>query len=190
MNQSRAFWRIALPCARPAIAGGLALVLMEALADFGVAAYFGLPTFSTGIFRSWLSMGDKAAALKLAGVMLLFVIALIAIEAMSRKGQTHSADAAHSGEPLITLSKGQGIAAMVFCAVPVVLGFLVPLGVLVSHALQTGDGQSAATLGSYAWLCFARSLAGGRIARALGAGRPIDHAGRARHIRLERRLAA
>jgi iron(III) transport system permease protein len=151
MTQSQAFWRIALPCARPAIAGGLALVLMETLADFGVAAYFGLPTFSTGIFRSWLSMGDKAAALKLAGVMLLFVIALIAIEAMSRKGQTHSADAAHSGEPLITLSKGQGIAAMVFCAVPVVLGFLVPLGVLVSHALQTGDGQSAATLGSYAW---------------------------------------
>ncbi|MEE4206764.1 MAG: ABC transporter permease subunit, partial [Erythrobacter sp.] len=53
-SPSRAFWRVALPAARPAIAGGLALVLMETLADFGVAEYFAIPTFSTGIFRSWL----------------------------------------------------------------------------------------------------------------------------------------
>ncbi len=72
---ARAFRQVALPAARPAIAGGLALVLMEVLADFGVAEYFAIPTFSTGIFRSWLAMGDKPAALKLAAVMLLFVVA-------------------------------------------------------------------------------------------------------------------
>ena len=62
-SATAAISRTALPAARPAIAGGLALVLMEVLADFGVAEYFAIPTFSTGIFRSWLAMGDKAAAL-------------------------------------------------------------------------------------------------------------------------------
>ena len=75
-----AFFRVALPAARPAIVGGLALVLMETLADFGVVSYFSVPTFSTGIFRTWLGLGDPQAALKLASLMLLFVIVLVGLE--------------------------------------------------------------------------------------------------------------
>lgn len=124
----RAFWQVALPSARPAIAGGLALVLMETLADFGVAQYFAIPTFSTGIFRTWLSMGDKQAAMGLAAIMLLFVVALIAFEAATRGGRTDSKDglAEQDAGPLVELSGGGKALALTACLVPVLLGFVIP----------------------------------------------------------------
>jgi iron(III) transport system permease protein len=152
-NPRSAFWRVALPAARPAIAGGLALVLMEVLADFGVAEYFAIPTFSTGIFRSWLAMGDKAAALKLAAVMLLFVIALIALEAATRRGQTHSRDglaARSASEPLVALSPLGKALATIACLVPVVLGFVVPAVHLGSLALSDVAQAAAGNLATYA----------------------------------------
>jgi iron(III) transport system permease protein len=180
-----AFWRVALPAARPAIAGGLALVLMEVLADFGVAEYFAIPTFSTGIFRSWLAMGDKQAALKLAAVMLLFVIALVALEAATRRGRSDSRDglAARSmGEPLVALTPlGKGL-ALIACAAPVLLGFVVPVAYLGTLAMSdiaqsaTGDlatyargslwlGLSAAILclAAALLLAFARARSGSRL---------------------------
>ncbi|NBB25631.1 ABC transporter permease subunit [Porphyrobacter sp. SLTP] len=149
---ARAFWRVALPAARPAIAGGLALVLMEVLADFGVAEYFAIPTFSTGIFRSWLAMGDKAAALKLAAIMLVFVIALVAWEAQSRRGRSDSRDglAARRGEePLVALTPlGKGLACLA-CAVPVLLGFVLPAGYLATLALTPIAQAAAGDLPTY-----------------------------------------
>ncbi|MEO0057778.1 MAG: hypothetical protein RIT17_1251 [Pseudomonadota bacterium] len=149
----RAFRVVALPAARPAIAGGLALVLMEVLADFGVAEYFAIPTFSTGIFRSWLAMGDKPAALKLAGVMLLFVIALVAIEAATRKGRSDSRDglAMRAGdEPLVALSPLGQMLALLACLVPVLLGFVVPAGYLAAMALTPAAQSAAGELATYA----------------------------------------
>ena len=89
-----AFFRVALPAARPAIFGGLALVLMETLADFGVVSYFSVSTFSTGIFRTWLGLGDPQAALKLASLMLLFVIVLVGLEESNRRGAVDRSDIA------------------------------------------------------------------------------------------------
>ncbi|MEP2736650.1 MAG: iron ABC transporter permease [Erythrobacter sp.] len=149
LTPAKAFLRIALPSARPAIAGGLALVLMETLADFGVAEFFGVPTFSTGIFRSWLAMGDKAIALKLAGVMLIFVIVLIAVEAASRKGQVDSKDAVSSDDALIELSKGRAMAATLACAVPVMLGFVLPVLTLLGHSLDMGSARDWTALWTY-----------------------------------------
>ncbi len=143
---AKAFWHVALPAARPAIAGGLALVLMEVLADFGVADYFAIPTFSTGIFRSWLAMGDKAAALKLAAVMLLFVIVLVAWEAHTRSGRSDSRDGLamrDANEPLVALSPLGKALAFAACAVPVLIGFVLPAGYLASLAM-TATAQSAA----------------------------------------------
>ncbi|AOL22869.1 iron(III) transport system permease protein [Erythrobacter litoralis] len=161
---SRAFWRIALPAARPAIAGGLALVLMETLADFGVAEYFAIPTFSTGIFRSWLAMGDKQAALKLAAIMLLFVIALVALEASTRSGRSESRDGrARGAAPLIELSPGRRILASLACALPVLLGFVLPA--LHLARLATSEAALGATrdLAAYAsdslWLGLATAFA-------------------------------
>lgn len=148
-----AFWRVALPAARPAIAGGLALVLMEVLADFGVAEYFAIPTFSTGIFRSWLAMGDKQAALKLAAVMLLFVIALIALEAATRRGRSDSRDglAARDGaEPLVALSPLGKALALIVCLIPVLLGFVLPAGYLAALALSDAAQGAAGDLATYA----------------------------------------
>ncbi|MEP3050895.1 MAG: iron ABC transporter permease [Erythrobacter sp.] len=147
---SRAFFRIALPAARPAIAGGLALVLMEVLADFGVAEYFAIPTFSTGIFRSWLAMGDKQAALKLAAIMLVFVAVLVALEASSRKGSVESRDPNRDERILIDLTAWQKLGAVIVCGIPVLLGFVLPALHLVMLALETGDSQRAPALWSYA----------------------------------------
>lgn len=150
-SPSRAFWRIALPAARPAIAGGLALVLMEVLADFGVAEYFAIPTFSTGIFRSWLAMGDKQAALKLAAIMLLFVIALVALEASTRSGRSDSRDGrARGGAPLIELSRTGRAFACLACALPVVLGFVVPALHLAWLATSEAALEAARNLPAHA----------------------------------------
>ena len=149
---ARAFWRVALPAARPAIAGGLALVLMEVLADFGVAEYFAIPTFSTGIFRSWLAMGDKAAALKLAAVMLVFVIALVAWEAHTRRGRSDSRDglaARPDEEPLVHLSAPGKALAFTACALPVLLGFVLPAAYLASLAMTPTAQAAAGELGTY-----------------------------------------
>ena len=160
----RAFIRVALPAARPAIAGGLALVLMEVLADFGVADYFAIPTFSTGIFRSWLLMGDKLAAMKLAAMMLVFVIALIALEMRTRKGRSDSRDglATIAGEPLVRLTPTGKLLAFLACLLPVLLGFVLPAAYL--GWLASGDAAIAAIgdLWTYAsgslWLGLATSL--------------------------------
>ena len=159
---SRAFWRVALPAARPAIAGGLALVLMECLADFGVADYFAIPTLSTGVFRTWLSMGDKQAALKLAAMMLVFVIALIALEAATRGGSAVSKDAQRDDEPLVRLTSGGKALATLACFIPVMLGFLIPAIHLAGMAVSDTALSAAGDLWTYArgslWLGLATAF--------------------------------
>ncbi|MEM7503933.1 MAG: iron ABC transporter permease [Pseudomonadota bacterium] len=133
----QAFFRIALPAARPAIAGGLALVLMETLADFGVVDYFSVPTLSTGIYRTWIGLGEKVAALKLAAVMLMFVFALVSFESLSRRGGIDRSDLSCATPLRLTGAKaGFAFAA---CFAPVLLGFIVPTGVLLSYAISDGD---------------------------------------------------
>ena len=162
-SSREAFWRVALPAARTAIAGGLALVLMECLADFGVADYFAIPTFSTGIFRTWLAMGDKQAALKLAAMMLVFVVVLIALEASTRKGRTDSRDGlAASGEPLVRLSGGGKALALLACTLPVLLGFIIPAAWLGWLAMDEAAISAMGELWTYAsgslWLGLATAL--------------------------------
>lgn len=133
-----AFVRVALPAARPAIAGGLALVLMETLADFGVVDYFAIPTFSTGIFRTWIAMGEKLAAMKLAAVMLVFVIALIGFESLGRKGRFDSGTA-HGKFIPIELKGWARWGALVFCSLPVTIAFAVPMASLMVYSVTGGD---------------------------------------------------
>ncbi|AWW75510.1 iron ABC transporter permease [Erythrobacter sp. KY5] len=178
---ARAFWRVALPAARPAIAGGLALVLMEVLADFGVAQYFAIPTFSTGIFRSWLSMGDKQAALKLAAFMLIFVIALIAWEARTRTGRTASKDglAARDDAPFIELSPAGKAMATLACALPLLLGFVIPAAHLAMMAMSDTAIAAAGVLWDYAsgslWLGLATAIACLVAALVLGFAKARSH---------------
>ena len=136
---TQAFFLVALPGARPAIAGGLALVLMETLADFGVVDYFAIPTLSTGIFRTWFAMGEKTAALKLAGVMLLVVAILVTFEFVNRKSRLDSGGRGERKRQRINLSPWQNFAAALICGIPVVAGFAVPVGVLIAYSLSGGD---------------------------------------------------
>src|SRR5262245_24586111 len=80
----RSFFTLALPMARPAIAGGIALALMETLSEFGAMQHFGVQTFVTGIVRTWQGLGEPAAAAQLAAILMLFVLALIVLERWSR----------------------------------------------------------------------------------------------------------
>ena len=130
--------RVALPLARPAIAAGVALVLMETLADFGVVSYFGVQTLSAGIFKAWLAMDNRIAAAQLATVLLVVVALLLKIEqnaeAKLRFGSNKGARFAAGQAPAMQLFGMQALAAQLLCALPVLLGFVIPV-LLMLHTL-------------------------------------------------------
>ncbi|MBL4714761.1 MAG: iron ABC transporter permease, partial [Alcanivorax sp.] len=121
----RRFFRVALPLARPAIIAGLALVLMETLADYGTVAYFGVPTLSTGIYRTWFGLGDALAAAQLAGVLLLAMVVLLTLERRARKERRISVASAPAAVPL-PLGRGPGLLLAATLWLPVLLGFILP----------------------------------------------------------------
>ena len=128
---SRRIREVALPLARPAVAAGVALALMETLADFGVSSYFGIQTFTAGIYKAWLSMDNRMAAAQLATVLLVVVALLLKIErgaqqrlrfASARGGRGGAADALPT-----QLGGKQALAAWLVCARPIALGFVLPV---------------------------------------------------------------
>ncbi|HJQ56556.1 MAG TPA: iron ABC transporter permease [Vineibacter sp.] len=141
-SPTESFFRVALPLARPAIAAGVALALMEALADFGAVAYLDVPTFTTGIYRAWFSFGDKVAAAQLAAALLLFALALLLIERTSRASRRfHQATQRYRALPSFQLTGWRAWAATLVCLAPVFVGFALPLAILAQFALVSGDGQ-------------------------------------------------
>lgn len=133
----RCFVEIALPLARPAIVGGVALALMESLSDFGTVQYFAVDNFTTGIYRTWLGLGEQAAAVQLAAVLLLFVLGLLMLERWSRRGGVQHTSVRYRSLPRFSVSRRAGWSAFVACAVPVALGFALPVGMLLVWAIQT-----------------------------------------------------
>ncbi|WP_420393360.1 ABC transporter permease [Acuticoccus sp.] len=132
----RAFLGIAVPLARPAIVAGTALAVMETLADYGTVAHFGVETFTTAIYRTWFSMGERVAAVQLSLVLVGFVLLVLAMERVGRRGRRFvEARAARPATPL-ALSGWRAGAAFAVCATPVALGFLVPAGTLVWRGLS------------------------------------------------------
>jgi iron(III) transport system permease protein len=125
--------QVALPLARPAIAAGIALALMETLADYGVGAYFGLSTFSTGIYKAWLVMNDPLAAAQLASLLLLAVALLLTAERRAQRRLRYAAGrAAQSSEARPVPLRGRAaVAAWLLCALPVGLGFVLPVSWLL-----------------------------------------------------------
>ncbi len=133
-----AFWRVSLPTARPAIAGGVLLAVMETIADFGTVAYFGVQTFATGIYTSWFSMADRAAAAQLALCLLSFALFLAVLERVQRgRAKYHQSGRRHSGLPPAKLTGWRAGLAFSLCSVPVLLGFVLPVVILVSMGLES-----------------------------------------------------
>ena len=137
--------RVALPLARPALAAGTALALMETLADYGVGSYFGLSTFTTGIYRAWLSMGDRHAAAQLATVLLIVVGALVAAEHHAQRRLRFASSSAprtqaSEARPHTLRGRARWLAWGV-CALPVLIGFVLPVLALLRLLWLGGEGS-------------------------------------------------
>ena len=129
LNARAAWWRAALPVARPAIAGGALLVLMETLADFGTVSYFGVETLTTGIYRAWQNMGDLVAAAQLAALLMTAVIVLVWLERRGRRRARYANTRARhdsSGRIGQPLSQVATWARTLLCVLPLTFGFVLP----------------------------------------------------------------
>lgn len=135
----RTFLRVALPLARPAIAAGVTLALLEALADFGTVQYYGVQTFTTAIYRTWYGLGNREGAAQISLILIAIAALLILIERQSRgRARFHVAsNLRHHAEP-VTLAPLAAIAAFLACALPVLMGFLLPTLHLAQLALTSG----------------------------------------------------
>jgi iron(III) transport system permease protein len=138
---------IALPLARPAIAAGVALALMETLADYGVSSYFGIQTFTAGIYKAWLAMDSRLAAAQLAVCLLVIVAVLLKIE---RHAQNRMRFAANKGaraggfdaQP-VALTGKRLVAVWLVCGLPVLLGFVLPVLFMLRPLLDGLRSQDA-----------------------------------------------
>lgn len=133
----RAFWRVSLPLARPAIVAGCTLALMEALSDFGSVSFYGVPTFTTGIYRAWFNMGDLVAAARLSVLLMVIVLVLRGVEAWQRNQMRFSNLASsRPASSRIELKGTRNLLAFTACALPVLFGFIIPFIQLGGWALK------------------------------------------------------
>lgn len=164
---ARAFFRVALPLARPAIVVGVSLALMECLNDIGAVQFFGVSTLTVSIYDTWLNRGSLAGAAQIACAMLVVVLALIAVERTARRGRRFAATQTRhvplAPVPLGGVRAGLAIAA---CAAPVLVGFVVPALVLLGSALRRTEQLADPQLHAAAWnsLVFALIAAGVTVA--------------------------
>lgn len=134
------FFRVGLPLIRPAIAAGVAVVMMETVNDFGVVDYFAVQTLTTGIFTVWLQAGNLGGAAQIATLVLAMIVFLVTLEKLSRR-RLRFFGSARQPRPVtpMRLSGGQGILAFIACLLPFLAGFVLPVAVLASHALDAHE---------------------------------------------------
>ena len=145
------FWKIGLPLARPAIFAGLALVLMETISDFGTVEYFSIETLTLGIFNVWLGMNSLTTASQIASFSFLFIIALLILEILSRSRRRFM-DTTRRSNPLtpVRLTGKYLIVGWIVCLLPIILGFVIPVGILLSFVIEGADTASIGAIGNAA----------------------------------------
>jgi iron(III) transport system permease protein len=152
---SRRIREIALPLARPAVAAGVALALMETLADFGVSSYFGIQTFTAGIYKAWLSMDNRIAAAQLATVLLVVVLVLLQLEQRAQKRMRfNQGRGSRQGSAEAQPHRLQGshrVLAWVVCGVPVLLGFVLPVLIMFRAFMGETSEVPWERFGQWAW---------------------------------------
>ncbi|MDZ7719408.1 MAG: iron ABC transporter permease [Balneolaceae bacterium] len=137
----QSFYKIALPLARPSISAGMALALMETLNDFGTVDYFGVQTFTTGIYRTWFGLGERAAAAQLAAFLLIFILFLILLERTSRNSMSLKQETTgrYKSLSVYRLTGWKAWGSTIFCTIPVLVGFLFPTLILTDMMIANFD---------------------------------------------------
>ncbi|MGM0521648.1 MAG: ABC transporter permease [Pseudomonadota bacterium] len=164
------FATVAVPLSRPALVGGVSLVLMETLNEFGAVQYFGVDTFTTGIYRTWFGLGEPVAAAQLAACLLTFVVALVLFERFSRgrRRYFHSTNR-YQQLPEYPLYGWRAASALIACLLPVLIGFLLPSAILLQMAIVEGDSLFGARFIGFAF----NSLSLATIAALLAVGMAV-----------------
>ena len=164
-----AFRAVALPLARPGIAVGVSLALMECLNDIGAAGFFGVRTLTLGVYTTWLSQGNLGGAAQISAVMLLFIFLLVWFERSARRKQSFVLPAQRPRQPdRIRLNGWQRVLAVLVCGLPIVIGFVIPALVLLNFAAtRWADALSPAYLDAVYHSLLLAALAAA-IAVALG----------------------
>lgn len=164
----KSFWAIALPLARPAVTAGLALALMETLNDFGTVQYFGVETFTTGIYRTWFGLGEPQAAAQLAALLMIFIGGLLLLEKWSRHQAKYYQTSNNYAQPNpYDLPPWRSLAANFICGIPVFFGFLLPVGLLLEMALNRPQARFKLQFWEFANHSFILSLLTAAIAVAI-----------------------
>ncbi len=176
----RTFFTVAIPLARPAIIAGLSLALMETLADYGTVQYFGVSTFTTGIFRTWYGMNNAAAAAQLSALLLLVVFLLVIVERGSRRhARYHHTSQRQQVITRFRLDGWRGFWSFMICSGALFLGFLLPAGQLLWWALSTAeeslDGRFLELIGHSLLLAGMAALMALLLALFLGYGKRTQH---------------
>lgn len=137
-NRLKTFFKIALPMARPAIVAGIALASMEVLNDYGTVKYFGVNTFTTGIFRAWFSMGDVTTAIYLAAILMVFVFLILYLESRQRGNRQFAAvNGLHKPTVRLVPSPGKKALYTAVCGIIFLISFLFPFFQLLHWAGMT-----------------------------------------------------
>ena len=139
VSEFKSFFKLIFPLARPAVIAGLVLVLMEVLNDYGAASYYGVSTFTTGIFRSWFSLGEPETAIYLSAILLVIVFGLILLEKWQRRHLNFSSakSSRQNYNSRVKPRKRNQILFSIICFIPVFLGFILPVVQLLIWAKQT-----------------------------------------------------
>lgn len=181
------FFRIGLPLARPAIAAGAAIVMMETVNDFGAVDFFGVQTLTTGIFTVWLEAGNAGGAAQIACVILAMILALVVLEKSSRKGLRYHRMSRSDHRIAPARLRGRwGWLATGLCAIPFLAGFVLPVSVLGHHAVTRPDGWLAPGLNDALFNTF--TVAGAAAVLTVTAALVLVYGTRLTRYRLPRML--
>ncbi len=162
-----AFRTVALPLARPGIAVGVSLALMECLNDIGAANFFGVRTLTLGVYTTWLSQGNLGGAAQISAVMLLFIFVLVWFERNARRKQSFVLPSQRPRQPdRIRLNGWQRVLAVIVCSIPVLIGFVIPALILMSFAISRLDDAVSLTYINAVW----HSLVLASLAAAIAVG--------------------
>jgi len=137
LSTFKTFYKIILPLSRPAIFSGLFLVIMEVLNEYGAVKYFGINTYTTGIFKAWFSLGDVGTAIQLACLLLFVVILFFLLEKISSSKTKFYYDTNVYIQKRISINKKKLLFVYIICSIPFVFGFLIPLFFIINNVIQT-----------------------------------------------------